>query len=403
MNHFFNIYIAKEFGIEEAILFNNIYYWIEKNRANEKHFHNEKYWTYSTKKAFREYFPYLTERKIGYALKNLLDNGLIEKGDFNEKSFDNTSWFAITDKGYYVLQNCNTDLTKLSDGDDKNVRPIPNINTYNNTNNIERNYNKEISTSSETDYVDKNNCSSDINDNNISNNTSDVDKNYASNKIHFNSPNDNCIPTNDCNVDKNYITEEKEKIKETNCSNDTNLGNKEKKKEKMTEIQEIFDFYQSLNVKKSRTLNENTIKLIKEKLKVYGKEKLKILLKRFAMVVNDSLFFYSYKWDLETLLKRKKGIEYFDNDGEKWLDYTSRRPTIKTTKAFEMLWNIYPNKNSKDKAREEYDKFFIGITSIDEARDIATMIYTKAKEYIYETDDQYVKNLNNFLRQIAQK
>lgn len=264
-------------------------------------------------------------------------------------------------------------------------------------------YNIDNFISNKTNFVDKNNRSSNINDSNISNNTSDVDKNYASNNIHSNSSNDNCIPTNDCNVDKNYTTEEKEKIKETNCSNDTNLGNKEKQKEKMAEIQEIIDWYDSMGIHKTRTIDEHLISLIKKKIKQHGKEQLKKIIKRFAMVIKDPKFFYNYAWKLETLLSRKKGTEYFDDDGEKWLDYTSRRPTINTTKAFEMLWNIYPNKNSKDKAREEYDKFFIGITSVDEARQIATKIYSQAKEYIYETDDQYVKNLNNFLRQIAQK
>ena len=36
MEHSFNIELAKEYGILEAILLKNIWFWIEKNRANEK-------------------------------------------------------------------------------------------------------------------------------------------------------------------------------------------------------------------------------------------------------------------------------------------------------------------------------------------------------------------------------
>ena len=36
MEHSFNIELAKEYGILEAILLKNIWFWIEKKRANEK-------------------------------------------------------------------------------------------------------------------------------------------------------------------------------------------------------------------------------------------------------------------------------------------------------------------------------------------------------------------------------
>ena len=38
MIHTFDTEIAEQYGLLEAILINNIYYWIEKNRANEVNF-----------------------------------------------------------------------------------------------------------------------------------------------------------------------------------------------------------------------------------------------------------------------------------------------------------------------------------------------------------------------------
>lgn len=68
MIHNFDINIAEKYGINAAIILQNMYYWIEKNRANEKHFHDGYYWTYNSLKAFEELFPYMsTKQKIGRA------------------------------------------------------------------------------------------------------------------------------------------------------------------------------------------------------------------------------------------------------------------------------------------------------------------------------------------------
>ena len=66
MKHSFDVELAKEYGILEAILIQNIYFWIEKNKANKKHFYDGRYWTYNSKKAFSEMFPYASERQIKY-------------------------------------------------------------------------------------------------------------------------------------------------------------------------------------------------------------------------------------------------------------------------------------------------------------------------------------------------
>ncbi len=133
MIHSFDVNIAKKYGIEEAILLNHLYFWIEKNRANNKHCYDGYYWTYSSKKAFTDLFPYLTERQVDYALKKLLDDGMIMKGNYNKSGYDRTLWYAITKNGYSILQNCQMEETNLSNRNDENVEPIPDIIPDNNT------------------------------------------------------------------------------------------------------------------------------------------------------------------------------------------------------------------------------------------------------------------------------
>lgn len=105
MEHSFDIEIAKQYGINAAILLKNIYFWVCKNKANNKHFYEGKYWTYNSTKAFMELFPYLGDKQIRGALKVLESNGLICTGEFNEIKYDRTKWYAITEKGFALIEH----------------------------------------------------------------------------------------------------------------------------------------------------------------------------------------------------------------------------------------------------------------------------------------------------------
>ena len=146
MYHSFNIVIAKEYGILEAILLNNFEYWISKNVANQTNYHNGFYWTYNSTRAFTELFPYVSQRQIQNALKHLKELEIIQTGNFNKSSYDRTLWYAFTKKGYSIMQKCKMEGAKMLNGLGKNVTPIPNINT--NINQID-NIIKEIN---EADY-----------------------------------------------------------------------------------------------------------------------------------------------------------------------------------------------------------------------------------------------------------
>jgi hypothetical protein len=95
MEHHFNIEDAKKYGINAAVILNNLKFWIAKNKANNKHFHNGTYWTYNSIKAFSELFPYMSEKQIRTALENLEELGVIGKGNFNENKYDRSNWFCL--------------------------------------------------------------------------------------------------------------------------------------------------------------------------------------------------------------------------------------------------------------------------------------------------------------------
>lgn len=95
MTHSFDTNIAAEYGVTAAVIFQNIMFWIEKNRANNAHFHDGKYWTYNSRKAFAEMFPYLTEKQIRNALDALVKSDMIIKGNYNELGINRTTWYAL--------------------------------------------------------------------------------------------------------------------------------------------------------------------------------------------------------------------------------------------------------------------------------------------------------------------
>ena len=103
----------------------NLYFWIEKNKANNANFYDGYFWTYNSKKAFSELFPYMTERQIDYAIKKLIDEKIVITGNYNKVAYDRTLWYAITKLGYSILQNCEMEETKMSNGNDEIVKPIP--------------------------------------------------------------------------------------------------------------------------------------------------------------------------------------------------------------------------------------------------------------------------------------
>ena len=129
MNHSFNITIARQFGQEGAVIVENIYFWLEKNKANNKHFYDGKYWTYNSTRAFSILFPYWSSRQIERILKGLEANGAILSGNYNKSGYDRTKWYAVTSIVESIYTNGGMETTEHVNGITQTVEPIPYINT----------------------------------------------------------------------------------------------------------------------------------------------------------------------------------------------------------------------------------------------------------------------------------
>lgn len=94
----FNAGHAKKYGVNEAIMLCCFIFWISKNEANGKHFHDGRTWTYNSVAAFEKLFPFWTKKQIRGVLDSLERQGVIMKGNYNEQKYDRTSWYGFTDE-----------------------------------------------------------------------------------------------------------------------------------------------------------------------------------------------------------------------------------------------------------------------------------------------------------------
>lgn len=131
MHHYFNTEIAKEVGVNAAVILENIAHWVLKNKANDKNFYDGHYWTYNSRTAMTALFPYLSEKQVRYALDALRKADMVLTGNYNKSSYDRTLWYTVSDscaKKYFPEL---LDWPKKANELDGVGQPIPDINTNN--------------------------------------------------------------------------------------------------------------------------------------------------------------------------------------------------------------------------------------------------------------------------------
>ena len=141
----FDPLLAVRYGVDAAVMLWNLDFWIQKNKANGKHFHDGFYWTYNSAKAFAELFPFWSAGQIRRILTKLEEAGVVKTGNFNSSAYDRTIWYAIDYAELYrqnpdsnddnsICRNQQMDFAKLENGFSNSEPTIPNINADINTN-----------------------------------------------------------------------------------------------------------------------------------------------------------------------------------------------------------------------------------------------------------------------------
>ena len=135
-SYMFDVDVAKEYGTHEAILIKMFQYWITKNRANRTNCFDGHYWTYNSKKALLEMFPFWSEQNLKTIMNHLIDKGIITTGNYNTNKYDHTLWYAFVDENKWLGEDQPIDKLELTNRKDETNQPIPVINTIPPDNNI---------------------------------------------------------------------------------------------------------------------------------------------------------------------------------------------------------------------------------------------------------------------------
>jgi hypothetical protein len=117
--------LAKKIGLNEAIVLQQIHYWLVGNEAkrSQDHYRDGRWWTYNTLEKWKEDFPFWSTRTTQRVLDRLRKMGLVLTGCYNKSSYDKTLWYTID---YNEVDKLSTSSSRVDYDDlDEVSTPIP--------------------------------------------------------------------------------------------------------------------------------------------------------------------------------------------------------------------------------------------------------------------------------------
>lgn len=103
--------LAAEIGLNEAIVLQQIHYWIEGNRErqSEQHYKEGRWWTYNTLEEWTQQFPWWSTSTLRRIFGTLQDRDLIFVEKLADSAYDRTNWYSIN---YETLQSLEPEWSK---------------------------------------------------------------------------------------------------------------------------------------------------------------------------------------------------------------------------------------------------------------------------------------------------
>lgn len=112
----FDTDVAALVGVNAAVLFENLAFWVTENARCGRNLRDGCAWTYNTVGAFAAQFAFLSPRAIRTALGKLARAGLIRSGCYAPDPMDHTKWYTLTKEGkalYGARRNADAQKTPV--------------------------------------------------------------------------------------------------------------------------------------------------------------------------------------------------------------------------------------------------------------------------------------------------
>lgn len=134
--------LAKKVGLNEAIVLQQIQYWLYVNqqRKSKQHFIDGRWWTYNTAEEWQEQFTFWSVETVRRALNSLRSKGIVLTGKHGQNGFDQTLWYTIDYDALNHLVNItksissqtgNFDLVNMTKSTDTEINTETNLDSEN--------------------------------------------------------------------------------------------------------------------------------------------------------------------------------------------------------------------------------------------------------------------------------
>ena len=87
--------LATIIGLNEALILQQVHYWLKVNEKNKRNCYGGRYWTYNTINEWQEKLPFWSTSTVKRIFKKLRDMNLIIVDNFNLYQMDRTLWYTI--------------------------------------------------------------------------------------------------------------------------------------------------------------------------------------------------------------------------------------------------------------------------------------------------------------------
>ena len=91
-----NTELACLLGLNEAIVLQQMHYWLEKNKAKAKNYHDNRFWTYGSLQEYRDRdFKFWSFNTVKRTIAKLTERGFLLASNYNKIRLDQTKWYSI--------------------------------------------------------------------------------------------------------------------------------------------------------------------------------------------------------------------------------------------------------------------------------------------------------------------
>jgi len=97
-----NTELAECIGLNEAIILQQVHYWIETNKKHKRNHRDGRCWMFNTLDQWQEQFPFWSMSTIKRTIASLKNKHLLITGNYNKMKLDRTIWYSIDYERLYA-------------------------------------------------------------------------------------------------------------------------------------------------------------------------------------------------------------------------------------------------------------------------------------------------------------